>query len=372
MLVTLEFGLATGISSGESVPEPGWLFAILFLGAMVALGMRRRYPLVAIAVISGVAAAEAASVPTGQQSSFEMFFALVLGAYALGAYSASNRVLVGGVLLSAMVPIADDVRNVVQGDGLSVELFPYVIWSGAAALIGRGVRNRVIAIRVLQDHAEQLEQEREMRARAAVAEERARIARDLHDVVAHSVSVMVVQAGGARRILRSDAEAAHSTLLSLEETGREALSELRRLLGVLRIDGASLAPQPSLGDIQRLIDDMRSVGLDVTLETEGQPVELPAGAGLVGYRVVQESLTNVLKHSKASRASLRLCYRPDRVEIEVSDGGRGPVESNGIPGFGLFGMRERLALYGGSLVAGPAPGGGFLVRATIPLKEALA
>jgi signal transduction histidine kinase len=141
---------------------------------------------------------------------------------------------------------------------------------------------------------------------------------------------------------------------------------------VLRIDGASLAPQPSLGDIQRLIDDMRSVGLDVTLETEGQPVELPAGAGLVGYRVVQESLTNVLKHSKASRASLRLCYRPDRVEIEVSDGGRGPVESNGIPGFGLFGMRERLALYGGSLVAGPAPGGGFLVRATIPLKEALA
>jgi signal transduction histidine kinase len=210
-----------------------------------------------------------------------------------------------------------------------------------------------------------------------VREERARIARELHDVVADKVGLIVLQAGGARTVLDTDPERARQALQQVEEMGRQTLAEMRHLVGILRVDeGADRQPLPRLDRLPALVNETRAAGLAVELEVEGAVVGLSAGLELAVYRLIQEALTNVRKHAPASRAEVRLCYQTDRVRIEVSDDG-GPsgavgdtvLKASGL-GHGLIGMRERVQLYDGRMQAGPMPGGGFRVEAVLPLSVA--
>lgn len=215
--------------------------------------------------------------------------------------------------------------------------------------------------------------DRQRATRDAVSEERARIARELHDVVAHAMSVMVVQAGAARMVMERDTEEAATALKRIEDTGRMGLAEMRRLLGILNTDdeGATLAPQPGLERLDDLLDTMRETGLPVEAMVEGTPRNLPPGVDLTAYRVVQEGLTNALKHAGEAHARVLLRYGPDALEVEIADDGRGPPpDGEQPPGHGLIGMHERVALFGGSLETGARQGGGFVVRARIPLTEA--
>jgi signal transduction histidine kinase len=207
-------------------------------------------------------------------------------------------------------------------------------------------------------------------ARRAVTEEQGRIARELHDVIAHSVSVIVVQAGAANDVFDARPELARAALRSIEATGRETLGELRRLLGAVRVedDTAPAAPQPGLARIGELAAPLRAAGLDVVVTTVGTPAPLPAGVDLSAYRIVQEALTNTLRHARASVAEVTLRFRPDAVEIEVVDDGRAASLRSTGAGFGVLGMRERVAMLGGTLHAGPTAHGGYRVHASLPLN----
>jgi signal transduction histidine kinase len=240
-------------------------------------------------------------------------------------------------------------------------------------LVGDTLRRRTARVVELEAHAAVLEREREEVSRRAVADERARIARELHDVIAHSVSVMVVQAAAARRILDSQPDAARTSLAAIENTGREALAEMRRLLGVMRREDAAddaKAPQPGLGRLEALVDDVRAAGLPVDLRIEGAVMALPPGVDVSAYRVVQEALTNALRHAGGAHVSVVVRYRAEDVEVEVSDDGRSSTGEPADGGRGLLGMRERVALFQGDLEAGPRPGGGFAVRARLPIGTA--
>jgi signal transduction histidine kinase len=235
----------------------------------------------------------------------------------------------------------------------------------AAWVFGDSLRTRRAYTRALEERAERLERDRERESARAVAEEQARIARELHDVIAHNLSVMVVQAAAANDVFDSKPERAREALRTIEATGRGALSELRRLLGAVRGDGADFAPQPDLGQLDELIDQVRAAGLHVVLHVEGEARPLPAALELSAYRVVQEALTNTLKHAHASRVDVALRYRDDTLDVEVRDDGSGSGDGHG-DGRGLIGMRERVGVFGGSLDAGPAPGGGFAIAARFP------
>jgi signal transduction histidine kinase len=252
-------------------------------------------------------------------------------------------------------------------------LFPVVIFAITAS-VARGLRHRALLARELALRNERLEVEREAQAAAAVSDERRRIARELHDVVAHSVSVMVVQSGAARRVLDAEPDHAVAALAEVERSGRQALSELRRLLGLMRDGDESAAvrePQPTLAGLDDLVERARDAGLPVELRQEGTPFSLPMGCDLAAYRVVQESLTNALKHAgDGARAAVLLRWSDDRLELDISDTGQGLAvtapDGDGPLGQGLLGMRERVALCGGDLQAGPSVRGGFRVHATIP------
>jgi signal transduction histidine kinase len=224
----------------------------------------------------------------------------------------------------------------------------------------------------LEDKAARLEAERDAQAKVAAAAERARIARELHDVVAHHVSVMVVQADGAGYALRTDPDRAGAALQAIAGTGRQALAEMRRLLGVLRSadEESTLAPVPGLGELRELLEQARTAGLEVSYTLTGKPRELPEGAELAAYRVVQESLTNTRKHAGlAATAAVTLRYEPDGLTVEVTDDGLG-ASGTDTGGLGLAGMRERIAMYGGTVTAGPLRGGGFGVSARLPCPKA--
>jgi signal transduction histidine kinase len=212
------------------------------------------------------------------------------------------------------------------------------------------------------------ERERDLTAREAVVEERARIARELHDVIAHNVSMMVIQAGAERRVLE-ETSPTREVLETVERIGRSALTEMRRLVGMLRSEDADpLAPQPGLRDLSTLVTQVREAGLPVDLVVEGEPCELPAGIDLSAYRIVQEALTNALKHAGEARAAVRVQYGADALELEIADNGTGSAKAPESGGHGLVGMRERVALYGGRLDAGRRSGGGFSVRVVLPIR----
>ncbi|HVU78971.1 MAG TPA: histidine kinase [Gaiellaceae bacterium] len=263
------------------------------------------------------------------------------------------------LVLVAIIGVADDLEYATELPFSTVIIL-------IAVSLGTTMQRRSSQARTAIARADELEAERER----VLEEERARIARELHDVIAHSVSVMIVQAGAARLTLNGEAHRATESLLSVERAGRQALDEMRRLLGMLRQGNVEpqLTPQPGLGDLQQLVDQVRAAGLPVELEVEGTPVPLAPGVDLSAYRIAQEALTNTIKHAQARSARLRLRYEADAVAIEVTDDGRGGAVSG--TGHGLVGMRERVELYRGTFEAGAHGEGGFRVHARLPVGHA--
>ena len=252
-------------------------------------------------------------------------------------------------------------------------LISNVVLFATAWILGDNLHTRRAYVRSLEERAQLAEAGREEEAREAVRNERVRIARELHDVVAHGVSVMVVQAGAARKVLDRDPARASEAMSAIESTGRESLNELRRLLGMLREAEGSRSgrvPQPGIEHLTTLIEQTRSAGLAVELNVEGTPRPLAAGVDLSAYRIVQEALTNTIKHAGPAKASIRLCYGEDALELVVSDDGRGSLGGGNSRGHGIVGMQERVGVFGGELRVGNRPGGGFTVRATFPLEGA--
>src|SRR5918994_856128 len=336
---------------GEAPEEFGFGLVVV---AAVALVWRRRMPLVVAVIVAFVASV--ASI-LGYWPELALFLAIAL--YSAAANIERRR------LLTVLIPVA-----VVSGIAISsgeysernlnwVEIaFGLTISAGIPLLLGRMTFNR--RRRVIRD--------RELAAREAVTAERAAIARELHDVVAHHMSVMVVQAGAARTVVETDPAAADESLRQIEASGRTGLAEMRRLLEILKAGdrNGDRAPQPGLEHLDELLQGMRATGLPVEAVVEGEPRPLPPGVDLSAYRIVQEALTNALRHAGGANARVLLRYQPDALEVEVIDDGRGPAGDAGPPGHGLIGMRERVQLFGGDLEAGPRPGGGFVVRARLP------
>jgi signal transduction histidine kinase len=239
---------------------------------------------------------------------------------------------------------------------------------GIGWLVGFALRERTEQTEAAEERALRAEREREAAARVAVAEERARIARELHDVVAHAVSVMVLQVGAVRHRLPQSATQDREALQNVEQAGRTALTEMRRLLNAMRRDDeVELLPQPGLDDLESLVADIRAAGLPVRVQVQGQPVALPPGLDLSAYRIVQEGLTNSLKHAGASQAEVEVRYAPHELQLEVRDNGPGNASMDKGLGHGLVGVRERVKIYGGEMSAGASRAGGFVLRARIPL-----
>jgi signal transduction histidine kinase len=269
-------------------------------------------------------------------------------------------VLVGIVIVVYNIPGAQTV-----GDFVFIPLRFVVAW-----VAGWALRERAEQAEAAEERAAHAEREREAAARVAVAEERARIARELHDVVAHAVSVMVLQVGAIRHKLPDALAEDRDALRSVERAGRTALAEMRRLLAAMRREGdqAEFSPQPGLDGLDSLLDEIGRAGLPVELRVDGDPFPLPRGVDLSAYRIVQEGLTNALKHAQASNADVTVCYRPDELEIEVRDNGHGSATSDGL-GHGLIGVRERVKIYGGKMSAGTAINGGFVLSTRLPLGQ---
>ena len=267
-------------------------------------------------------------------------------------------IVVGG---AAIVVYNDPTSGV--GDVFFTSLSFAIAW-----LIGYALRERTERTVAAEERAARAERDREAAARVAVAEERGRIARELHDVVAHAVGVMVLQVGAVRHRMPTADTETREALENVEKAGRTALAEMRRLLGAMRRDDeqAELAPQPGVADLDRLLDDVRAAGLAVLLRVHGDPVALPPGLDLSAYRIVQEAVTNTLKHAQAHQADVEVTYQPADLLVEIRDDGQGPSASDGL-GHGLVGMRERVKIFGGDMSVGAAPGGGFLVRVRLPL-----
>lgn len=352
----------------SAFPEPRLVNTFLYLSICLVLLWRRRAPVAVLFFAVTVLSAQANFFHPPDQPPLASFVILLVAFYAAAAHGVGRRAVVGAAAAFAVEVLIIDVPRFQAGESpgqiIPAWILYFVLW-----LAGRALRERRLQADHLEDLAARLEIEREERARLAVAEERSRIARELHDVIAHSVSVMVVQSQAAQRLLEGEQDEARQALSSIETTGRQALVEMRRLLGVLRRTDAdlSLAPQPGLGDLDELIGQVREAGLPVELRVEGEPEPLPPGVDLSAYRIVQEALTNTLKHAGPAHADVMIRYRNDEVELEIIDDGAGNGKGGGA-GQGLVGMRERVAIYGGVLESGKQSGG-YLVRARLPLDS---
>jgi signal transduction histidine kinase len=354
--------------------RPDVLNAVIVALAVASLTLRQRYPL---SVLGFVVATQLSMTLLDYAPTIGGVLAFLIAVYSVAAHHALALSAIGGLTaLLCFIVWMSTMREEITLIGYltNVVLFVGVWW------LGRGLRLRRAYLAELEDRAARLERVRGSDARAARVEERSRIARELHDVVAHHVSVMTVQAGAARRILDKDPERAREALSTIEEVGRSALSEMRRIVGVLRTEhdpeptaARALAPQPGVHDVGGLIDKVRETGLAVQLGVEGEPRALSPGVDLAAFRLIQEALTNTLKHAGPhARAWVRLHYGDRELTIEIEDDGRGvaaALSGNGdTSGHGLVGMYERVALYGGELRIGPRSGGGFEVRARFPLE----
>jgi len=327
------------------------------------LFLRRRFPFGApTTTFAALVGFGTVANQAGNNLSFPFFCAL--GAMVTFGASRERRIAYAGIPI-ALATVLYVTHQFHQGIG-SV---PWIVgFFTAAWLAGFFLSQRTRQTEELRERAERLELERELNARAAVAEERARIARELHDIVGHSVSVMTVQASAVRRLLREDQEREREALQTVEDTGRAALAEMRRLVGVLRRpeESPALVPQPSLEYVDKLVEQTREAGLETKLTLEGEPTALPQGIDLTAYRFVQEGLTNAIKHANAKSAEVVVRYDNGTVELVVRDDGTGDGDGGGS-GHGLVGIRERVAVYGGELSAGPRPEGGYELRARLPV-----
>jgi signal transduction histidine kinase len=329
--------LGHAVSSGNDL----WLTLPVCTAATVAIFFRRRWP-TQVLVLETIA-----TVPVTLVGAGALVIAVPFAIYTFASRRPRSEALLATGAAFATIGGATLIENHWGSANL---IAPFVAFT-AAWMIGDSMHTR--------------EREREERLKRAATEERARIARELHDVVTHNVSVMVVQAAAAGEIFDTDPQRAREAIGAVEETGRRALNELRRLLGVVADDEVGVLPQPSLDRVGELVDRVRAAGLEVELIEEGTPGQVPEGVGLSAYRIVQESLTNTLKHAFASHVTVRVRHYGDAVEVEVTDDGVGAALHS--EGRGLIGMRERVALYGGELDAGERTGGGYGVRARIPV-----
>ena len=357
-------GLEVGLRHDPQINAVTQVFAPLMA---VPVAFCRRAPLAALLAFVALALLQAALGGQVVNSTASSVFIGVVLVFALTALRDGRPLLAG--LAAAFFGVS--LAGLLEGQGAAILLWVGVVAVGLPAVAGRGLRGRNLLNRHLAEQAAAIEAGRAERERAAVVAERTRIARELHDVVAHDVSVMLVQAQAARRVARAEPEQAREAIVAVEATGREALTELRRLLGVLRRgdEKLALAPQPSLTRAESLLARVRAAGLPVTLTVDGAPPAAVApGVDATAYRVLQEALTNVLQHADAKRADVRIAYEPHAIELEVRDDGGGGTPGAG--GHGLMGLRERVGLYGGELMAGTRPGGGFAVLARIPLEAA--
>jgi signal transduction histidine kinase len=338
---------------------------LLLLEAIVLLLLwRRSRPLLTvIGVMAGFVASQLLLTPPPEL--FTAMVVLITANYSVAAHLHARPAFAGlvigagGVLVVAAIFDPDDV------------IFPVILFCVLPWLAGRTIRNQTMLTRELAEKAERAQHAREDEERRAIAVERSRIARELHDVLAHNLSVMVVQAGAARRIVDRDPGRALESAELIQKTGREALAELRHLFGpVRRGEGEALTGPPSLVQVDGLAQRACDAGLPVELRVEGTPVPLSTGVDLTAYRVVQEALTNALKHAGAARAKVLVTYEPSEVVVEIEDDGIGVRGHDGLGGtgggYGLVGMRERVRLYGGEFQAGRRRGGGFAVRVRLP------
>lgn len=359
-------GLAEGLLN-EAVSEERAALSVIGVLLGVPVLFARRWPVAAF-VGELIVLSPLVAVYSDQLEELVVAFVALMVAVWIAGTMAEWRWAVAGLIVGlAFLNAANLQLDAGAGDAIGNSIVCAGVWTASFLLSRRREQARELA-----ERAERLERERETEARAAAAEERARIAREMHDVVAHSLSVMVVQAEAAEAMLDTDPERARRPLGAVQETGRSALTELRRMLGVLREiadEGPALAPQPGLAGLDALVEHVRDAGLAVTLRVEGEPRPLPPGVDLSAYRIVQEGLTNALKHAGPARAEVVVRYRPREVELSVTDDGRGTDPAGNGGGHGLVGMRERVALYGGRLSAGPrpAPERGFAMTAALPI-----
>jgi signal transduction histidine kinase len=344
-----------------------WLLGVVSIAPILT---HRRFPRTSVAVCLGAVAIYA----TGHYVAYPGFAIFVL-TFDMALHS-EEQVSVPTLFASAVVlGVAVDLQPAkvaVLATYLASEICVGLAW-----LAGWTLRRRRAQWAELHARAERLEREREEEARRAVTEERLRIARELHDVIAHSMSVIAVQSAVGNHVIDSQPAEARQALAAIEATSRSALTEMRRLLGVLRQEGeprGSLTPAPGLADLATLVSQVQDAGLKVWINVDGQRGPVPPGIDLSAYRIVQEALTNVIKHSGSSSANVTISYRPDSVTVEVTDPGaeapaaRVPAQRTGS-GHGIIGMRERVAVFGGEFTAGPGPDGGFRVRACFPIAK---
>ncbi|MFE0047906.1 sensor histidine kinase [Streptomyces albireticuli] len=372
----LLFGISALVTTEESDRNA---LAAVGIAAVLCLvvALRRRAPVKMLLLATAAGVAQLVTDTPQQLADFAML--VIIYTVASGTVRwASRFALVGGLL----APLIANLRWSSPDQGVNQHIIgtvfmtvPFVL----AWVLGDSMRTRRAYWAQLEERAGRLEKEREQQARMAVTAERARIARELHDVVAHNVSVMVVQADGAAYVLDASPEQAKQALETISGTGRQALAEMRRLLGVLRTEeggeGGEYVPQPDVEQIGDLVEEVRGAGLPVDFQVEGAPRPLPSGVELTAYRIVQEALTNTRKHGGPDAgASVRLTFFDDGLGLLVEDDGRGAqhelYESGGADGMGhgLIGMRERVGMVGGTLDAGPRPGGGFRISVLLPIK----
>jgi signal transduction histidine kinase len=352
--------------------ERGWAVAVASsVACAVPIALRRVAPWAAV-VLTTVALVIGAVVTVQPVT---VVVAIVVLTYSTAAHFPLRRAVLA--LAAMWLPVL--VVNALTPDASKPEdmstgyiMFLNGLLGMVCFFIGRTVHARRSSTQALEERARAAEENQRALAEQAVAEERRRIARELHDMVAHHVSVMGVLATGARRVLRRDPDASDEALSTIEDTSRTTLREMRRLLDVLRTEAepaAEMAPQPGLAGIETLVEQVREAGLPVSLRVDGSPGSLAPGVALTIYRIVQEALTNALKHAGAATAQVRLSFGVYWLIVEIFDTGRGPAPGSDHVGHGLVGMRERVALYGGTLRTGPRPGGGFRVYAKIPMEQ---
>ncbi|MFI1394013.1 sensor histidine kinase [Streptomyces sp. NPDC020681] len=360
--------------------EAKWIAAGIALLLSLVVALRRRMPEKMLVLAGVLGLAQLVLDIEVNPADFAMLVIIYTVAAHDGPRWSARFALLGGLSAATLA----QVRWPEENTGVAGRVFIVIVMSVPFALawvLGDSIRTRRAYFAQLEERASRLEREREAQSKVAVAAERARIARELHDVVAHNVSVMVVQADGAAYVLDAAPDQAKQALETISSTGRQALAEMRRLLGVLRTgdvqEGGEYVPQPDVQQIEDLVEQVRRAGLTVDFKIEGTPRQLPSGVELTAYRIVQEALTNTRKHGGPEvGASVRLVYFDDGLGLLVEDDGRGSAhelyEDGGADGkgHGLIGMRERVGMVGGTLDAGPRPGGGFRISALLPLKPA--
>jgi signal transduction histidine kinase len=346
-------------------PTVSLWFSVPAIGALVVpLLFRRRFPFAGPSAYFILAAALSYVDPVLVPFVGSLVLVGLAAAFVLGNMLNGPKAVAGlFISVGAVVIIVWEIPGSIASWLVFIPMRQAVAWAAGFIL-----RERTEQAEAAEERAMQAEREREAAARVAVAEERARIARELHDIVAHAVSVMVLQVGATRHKLPAVLEEEKEALTGVEQAGRRALTEMRRLLAAMRREGdeAELTPQPGLDGLDALLAEINRAGLPVALHVDGEPVPLPRGIDLSAYRIVQEGLTNALKHANASDADVTVRYRPDELEIEIRDNGLGSSTTDGL-GHGLVGVRERVKIYGGEMSAGTANGGGFVLSTRLPL-----